>query len=725
MNSLSSLIIAPNPFGSTIAEHRWIYGGGDPPATETGISVNHFYPNAGLYTVTLTVTTDNLCRDTDTFVIQVGEPPVVDFSWAAICTNDLTNFTDETDPGISTIVNYDWDFGDGNTIFGAPATPAPEGGTHQDPKHNYAATNVYPVTLTVYTNDNCSNTITKNVGILTGGVTVAPTLAAPYTIDFNSAAGSWIPERLDTGNQISWLWDVPAGATILPPAAGDKAWWTGYNMVVNAQPTYYNLEQSVVNGPCFDLTNLKRPMLEFDYWSDAERNIDGAVVQYSTDGGVSWRLVGPPAGTTGAQRNQGVNWYDPFATIISDPGQQVKKYFSTGSFGWTDKSGGWKRAKFNLDMVDPLDRGQVRIRIAFSSNDQNAAGATYDGFAFDNVKVGEKERRVLVENFTNSPAGVTTDQDWISDRFQDQLVKRGTDGSDFYFINYHTNIPTPDPLNLENPVDPGARSSYMGVSQSPTTIVDGLNNTAFTGVFTDLDQNGVEVDRRALIDPQFRLQLDTLATAPVNANQISVRLTMTATKPHTGQPLLAQVILVENLVGPLENVVRKHLFGADGRTINQDFPNAGDSRAEQADNVVLNVPITDSNNLSLLAYVQNKTTQEIYQAVLVPAPYKRGAVIVGLEDSKHLTTLGGITVFPNPANGKLFLGVPADLPVDGYSWKLIDQRGVTVKQGDFGNLVQDIREVSVADLANGMYILQLVGPGHSVVHRKVVVMNRN
>lgn len=496
-------------------------------------------------------------------------------------------------------------------------------------------------------------------------------------------------------------------------------------MAVNGMPTYYNFEQSVVNGPCFDLTNLQRPMIEFDYWSDAERNIDGVVLQYSTDGGSSWRLVGPGAGSTGAQRNQGVNWYDPFATITSDPGLQVKKYFSTGSYGWTDKSGGWKRAKFNLDMVDPLDRGQVRIRIAFSSNDQNAAGATYDGFAFDNVRVGEKERRVLVENFTNSPSGVTTDQDWISDRFQDQIVKRGTGGSDFYFINYHTNIPTPDPLNLDNPVDPGARSSYMGVSQSPTTIVDGLNNTAFTGVFTDLDQNGVEVDRRALIDPQFRLQLDTLATAPVNANQISVRLTMTATKPHTGQPLLAQVILVENLVGPLENVVRKHLFGADGRTINQDFPNAGDSRAEQADNVVLNVPITDSNNLSLLAYVQNKTTQEIYQAILVPAPYKRGAVIVGLEDPKHLTTLGGITVFPNPANGKLFLGVPADMPVDGYSWKLIDQRGVTVKRGDFDNLVQDIREVSVADLANGMYILQLVGPGHSVVHRKVIVMNRN
>jgi len=718
MTSNSFIIGAPsqNPFGSTIISHSWNFGGGNPPGVASGPSVVQLYPVAGFYTVSLTVTTNQQCRATDTFVVQVGAPPVVDFTWAAICTNDLTNFQDLTNPGISTVVQYDWNFGDGNTITGVPAGGAPEGGTFKNPLHNYTSSAVWPVTLTVTTNDNCTNNITKNVPILTGGATVAPTPLAPYTIDFNSGSGSWIPERLDTGTQISWIWDVPAGFNITSPV-GDKGWWTGYKKMNTSDSTYYDLEQSAVNGPCFDLTNLDRPMLELDYWSDTEKNIDGTVVQFSTNGGLSWQTVGPQAGFP---RDQGLNWYDPTAIIIGDPGQQQRK-FLTPAYGWTDKTGQWKRAEFNLDIVPAAQRGQVRIRIAFGSNDQNAFGAQYDGFAFDNIKLGEKGRRVLVENFTTSPTIPTLDQQWISDRYTDQITKRGAGHSDFYYLNYHAG--SSDPLNKDNPVDPGARSSFLGVSQIPTTIVDGLvNGTTFTGAFTDLDQFGIEVDRRALVDPQFDLVLDTIATG--NPNQISVRLTMTAKQPHS-QPLLTQVVLVENLVGPMENVVRKHLFGADGRTVSQNFPNVGDSRSEQADNVVINVPIADPTNLSLVAYVQNKNTQEIYQSVVIPAPYKRGAVIVGLEDQKYATTLGGITVYPNPANGKLFLGVPPDQSAEGFTWKLIDQRGVIVKQGDFNELINSAREIAVGDIANGMYIIQLTGPGHSVVHKKVMVMNRN
>ncbi|MBL7846410.1 MAG: PKD domain-containing protein, partial [Cyclobacteriaceae bacterium] len=740
MDGSSSAMLTPNPFGGSISQHLWNFG--DLTAPGSGVVVTHPYPAAGTYVITLTVITSDLCRDTDVVSIQVGAPPIVNFDWSAICTNDLTTYQDLTNPGISTIVAYTWDFGDGDILTGPAGGTVPVGthggrttGTFKDPQHNFTSTGSYPTTLTVATNDACTNFLSRTVNILTGGAPVAPTPLAPYQIDFNSAPGSWIAEGLVTStvpavviSPISWRWDTPAGTSITLPA-GDKAWWTGNNQVVNGQPSYFNLESSVVNGPCFDLTNLTRPMIEFDYWSDAERNLDGAVVQYSTNGGLNWTMVGPASVFSGTQRDQGINWYDPFALIVSDPGQQVKKWGSSGSYGWTDKSQkpgdltGWKRAKFNLDMVPVASRSQVRIRIAFSSNDQNAPGNTFDGFAFDNVKVGEKERRVLVENFTNSPTVVTLDQQWISLQYANQVAARGTTGSDFYYMNYHISLPTPDPLNLENPVDPGARSLYMGVSKSPTTIMDGIiDGVKFVGDFTDLDAYGIEADRRALVAPQFSLQLDTLATG--NNNTISVRLVMTANKAHT-DPLLAQVVLIEDQTGLFKNVVRKQLLGADGRTITQTFA-IGDSRTEQADNVTINVPITNPGQLSLLAYVQNKNTREIYQSIFKAAPFKRGEVVVGLEDPKNMpTTLSGITMYPNPANGKVFLGVPADQSTEGFNWRLIDQRGVTVKSGDFNDLINNAREIPVGELANGMYIMQLTGPGGSVVHRKLMVMNRN
>jgi Secretion system C-terminal sorting domain len=317
----------------------------------------------------------------------------------------------------------------------------------------------------------------------------------------------------------------------------------------------------------------------------------------------------------------------------------------------------------------------------------------------------------------------TLDQTWIASQYQDQINMRGVGASDFYDLQYHISFPTPDPLNRDNPSDPAARSLYMGVSTPPTTIIDGIiDGVKFKGNFTDLDDNGVEADRRALKDPQFDLQLDTVATN--NSNTISVSLTMTAKQAITS-PILAYVVLVENQTGAFRNVVRKLLFGADGKTITQVFAQ-GDSRIESVADVTINVPITNPSQLSLVGFVQDKNTKEIYQSVVVPAPFKRGTVVVGLEDPKGVpTTLNGISIYPNPANGKVYLGVDPDKSMEGFSWKLIDQRGVTVKAGTFDNLINDAREIPVNDIANGMYFVQLSGPGQTVVHRKLVVMNRN
>ena len=247
-------------------------------------------------------------------------------------------------------------------------------------------------------------------------------------------------------------------------------------------------------------------------------------------------------------------------------------------------------------------------------------------------------------------------------------------------------------------------------------IIDGVK---FTGQYIEL--NRVELDRRALTDPLFDLQLDTIPTG--NSNKISVKLTMKALKT-TNATLIAQVALLENQTGTFKNVLRKQLLGGDGETITLPF-NKGDVLFKQKDNVEINVPITNPSQLTIIGYVQDKNTKEIYQSIIKPAPYKKGGIVVGLEPDNTPSTLNGILVYPNPANGSFYLGLPADRTAEGFGWKLIDQRGVILKSGDFDDLINNAKQVDVTGLANGVYLVMLSGPGKSVVYQKIVVMNRN
>ncbi|MFN5170766.1 MAG: PKD-like domain-containing protein [Cyclobacteriaceae bacterium] len=735
----NSTMPAQNPFGNSIVRYDWNFGDGT-SALNAGTVEDHDYNAPGNYSVSLTVTTNQQCSAIAVLPIKVGDLPVVDFNWAAICTNDSTRFTDQTDPGpVSNIIDYRWIFDDGD-VLGPGIGTVPAGthsdrtaGTFKDPRHNYVAFGTYDVTLTVNTDDGCTNSKTLEVSILTGGSAVAPNRLDPYTRDFETDApeanGGWIPEGLNTSpplappvfSPFSWTLSTPAGATINTAAGGSRSWWTG----LNAQ-SYYPSESSAVNGPCFDLRQLDRPMISLDFWSDAERNLDGAVVQYSTDGGLNWAIVGPLAGLTGAQRDQGINWYPPDATIVSNPGQQL-----IGQYGWTDKTGSWKNARFNLDMVNPADRDQVRIRVAFASNNDNAPGNTFDGFAFDNVYVGEKQRTNLVEHFTNYNLAASVAGDtWLDNRLAEQFPLLGE--TDFFDIRYHIGFPTPDQFYQENSNDPDARSLFYGVSQPPSTIMDGRLDAKFTGNFTEITR--VEIDRRALAAPVFKIRIDTIPTGNANTITPEVEALYLGTTTFT-DPLLIQAALIETPVTTpssetYRNVLRKQLFGGDGETVALSFDpiqpgldTASVTRSRA--NVVIDVPVQNGNNLWMIAYVQNKLTKEIYQAGIFKVSGKVGQTIVGVVDEELPSTavFRDLLVHPNPADDKFAFRSFHDMR--GYQWKMSDQRGVIVKQGDFSQSMDGDTWVEVSELPNGVYTLLIASPDGETLYKRLVVMNRN
>jgi PKD repeat protein len=106
-------------------------------------------------------------------VVPVNDPPTAGF--AVTKANNTVTFTDQSndsrDPE-GAIVEWLWDFGDGNTS------------TEQNPVHVYTAINTYTVTLSVKDNSNATAITTQNVQI-TNLVGIASEIAIPEKFELS------------------------------------------------------------------------------------------------------------------------------------------------------------------------------------------------------------------------------------------------------------------------------------------------------------------------------------------------------------------------------------------------------------------------------------------------------------------------------------------------------------------------------------------------------------
>ncbi|WP_160143937.1 immunoglobulin domain-containing protein [Chryseolinea soli] len=712
--------IPNNTSGGTIISYEWIYGeagNGNDGVTRDPV---YKYQTPGLKAVTLTVTTDQGCSNTDAQDLRVGPVPIVDFTSTKFCSGlETTEFRDATQTGgFSSIVHYDWDFGDGDVISGPTGDPVPTGGknsgTYTDPNHRYDLFKVYDVQLTVQTNDGCTSAKKKKIFILDYNI---PSPIAGYSTDFANGPGSWVAvtSGAQAASDTSWIFGPPNGNVIVPSSPGHNAWWTGKNnQTATDNSTYFNNENSQVIGPCLNLEKLKRPMISLNYWVDTQEGFDGAVVQYSVDGGNSWETVGNADG-------YGIEWYNK-RDVSSEPGGQ-------DNFAWSqsDDTKQWRNARFNLDKI-PLDkRSLVVFRIAFASNDDNPGSsdhAVFNGFAFDEIYIGEKTRNVLVEHFTNDNYGPANVADQtLQDLYDAEMAER--DSSDFILVQYHMSSPVFDQLNKDNPGDQQARARFYGVSQPPTTIMDGIQgqyfNTYFTGGYDKISRD--EIDRRALEDALFDINIDSVHDSGGNDTHMRPRITYTYSNAKTAlsEPVILQAALLERGVAGNGNVLRKLLLQSEGVTVTKTW-NKGDLELASPE-YTLDVPIVDPDSLFILAWVQQKNApQRILQSKIVATKRKKGIVVVGVDDPV-MAELNGLNIYPNPAKHRLNISTDIVLKKT-YTWKMIDQRGVTVLSGDLQrNFSDGPQQVDVSGLPNAIYIMSIQTGDTSVIYRKIAVMN--
>ncbi len=188
--------ISSDGASSAIASRVWDFGDGN---TTTEANPNHLYARAGAYNVTLTVR-DGADRE-HRAVAQVTVGPRPQAAFAAITDGLAVSFADQSSDSDGDIVSWKWDFGDGATS------------SFQHPRHVYAASGRYRVTLVAGDDGGSTGQTSIDVEVVAGPRAQFSYLAEPasetnaHTLAFRDDS-----ERGD-GTIVAWQWDFGDGTT--------------------------------------------------------------------------------------------------------------------------------------------------------------------------------------------------------------------------------------------------------------------------------------------------------------------------------------------------------------------------------------------------------------------------------------------------------------------------------------------------------------------------------
>ncbi len=127
--------------GSTINGWQWDFADGTP--FEYVQNPSYTFSQDGIFDVELVVQTNDGCRDTMIHSVWINPTPVITISGTDVCIGGETQFLNSSSPQDATIVDWTWDFADGQTLTGPDAV------------HTYQAYGNYDVTLTASSDSGC------------------------------------------------------------------------------------------------------------------------------------------------------------------------------------------------------------------------------------------------------------------------------------------------------------------------------------------------------------------------------------------------------------------------------------------------------------------------------------------------------------------------------------------------------------------------------------------
>jgi len=674
-------------------------------------SVAYLYTTPGFYDVELYVQLTTGCDTTIIKSLEFGNEPIPDFSWTNDCfiSGQPVQFINEgitpyIVPAGTTI--YIWDYGDGS-----PVDTTLDGPT-KHPSHEYSIDSVYNVKYTISTSFGCTDSIDKDVIIRPY---ITPTADNPYYEQFEIFHGGWLPEKLpgmDTSAVFTWERGVPDSINTIQKVGQDYVYITGDSSQYDAT------EQSILKGPCFNFSELKRPMIKMKIWSDIIDPADGVVFEYARIDTINgWKKIGV--------LNDQISWYNSGAITAGGYVDTLGNFQGQSVEGWSGKFTGWVDARHELDSL----AGDSLVRFRFSLGG-NGSGSPGDGFAVDDIWIGERTQTVLLEHFTNANDLTSATVNISGASLNPNTNKTGLNTIvdsflvDLIDLQYHSDIPSKDQMYLDYPTGYEARATFYSQNLVPYSILNGWEHKNHTTTHF----NEEDVIRLMLADAKFDLDI---SASPVSNNNITVFVDIIALDSVIGQKLTARVVLVEKeipnsvLTSPGTNnetihkgVVRNFLPSHAGIAFTNDWDTAASSAPTSDTSFIVSGSVAafhDQSMIEAVVFLQNDVTPfEVYQ---VASTFADGGTI----DVDEIEGGNGLqlVLYPNPTNtitNMLF----TDPLKDRVQIEVYNQVGALVYNDGIpkGTVLYTF---NTANLANGMYIVRLTNTISIVDTRRLIV----
>ncbi len=648
------------------------------------------YP-VGEYNLRFEYVANGGCGGIDQEEIEIiNSAPVIQFEFADPCDDGQVIFTNTSEIDDDDVVSWKWDF-DGQNIHTS---------NDKNTSFTYSGTGVYPVTLEVETSGACVSSVTKYVSVfpmyeLNSDLT--------YFEHFDDNEHDWVTSaQTHRGANSSWQLMHPVGQFISKERPSDLAFIT-YS---DEESSHNKNEQSWVESPCFIIDDLVAPMLSFKYNMAVQKDVDGAVLQYTVNNGKSWRVLG--------EMEEGVNWFNARG-INTSPGNQ-----SSVDLGWsTEGDSLWYEAKFNLDQIQAnlLEQGKgqsIRFRFAFSSDDFTPSDLVVEGFAFDDFFIGERKRVVLVEHFSNIYETTETSKinQYISGQQGVIHINYFMDHPGYENHKKYKSTYSDDPIYLANTAAHSSRALNYNIGDLEQTVVDGIyhQDDPFSAWGEEI------IIQQSLSEAPFNIEL----TAQSNTIHADISAIATINKIDLQNPIRVYGILAQkkfNLGNEayVHHVMRTILPSTNGQLYTGAWQVDGNFRKES---LLMNYNLAElpQGEYMLILYIQDAVSNEVYQTAYLDLDKelqsrinhqnKEQSVMIGNSDYR---------LFPNPANHQLF--IKNNVKQSSLSWRLTALNGIQLQEG----VTIDEQIIDISELPAGTYIWSYV-MGNHVGQQKIVVM---
>ena len=653
------------------------------------------------------------CSHYDSIVITVSSMPFVELTPDGACANnDVTiNLADlNLNQVYDSISSAQW-------IILPNTYPTPVfDSTSIEPLLYRFMPGVHEVVLEVTNNNYCTSRDTLRL-IVNEHITLS---TDPYMLrdsvykeDFEMSSGGWHHEMKNSYIESDiWKWGNTASNHIFTRGNGTKFWST-------TQQSYANAHDGWVYSPCFDISTLERPMLSLDYFKHMDFGNDGVVLEYYDDNTQQWLPLG--------QENRGINWYN-HSVIAGSPGNQI-----ISPRGWTGVDSTWMTGRYILDHL--RNNTALRFRVAFGAmgifdvNQEN-----YQGFAFDNFMIRNRQRNVLLEHFCDQNLDSMS---YINNMVYHHVYAEQGFPYDLALMQVHTNT---DPLFIfnSNYGEPhnGRRTKYS--ANAGDLVVNGITKHATDRFETTRSRNisSIYYEEQILETPYFFIIVDTVyfrQDSAVYKYRVKPNLEHRLDSRHG--ILIYSAIVTDSVLYPNNNMmVHSYLkyLSTDATYERAILPDSGIviEKAISINNPYdMLAPIIDTRRSHFIFWVQRDgliTDEFLFTNEILQVKTSRHIIDYLHSNPVSITPavkdfanqLVEAKLYPNPTYDMFNVDFSAPI-IDDCAWKLYDMRGVLLQEGQLHKNTENM-QVQLYDYPAGVYIYTVEHKDFRI-HMRVIV----